>query len=262
MFTGGNQQNNDTRYSKFHSCLLINYRKWLINYYFKNMPFWMEFEIVTVGVDLSVGLSLKATITMNDTIINHTRVFSAYKTHTSALHHITGMSFKHWRNASIINQTGRKRPEKDKFLSLLVLFIMGNMKNKALVPTALSCTAVVLDAHKYGTCLKRQRNPLVIIWTSKRGKTCSIQDHYYSGFVVPLLLHRHRPQGFSQGQSASITRMSSERLSLIISYHASGSSHEISYLNHHQKMKGVRDRGDSDPVLETPVFPSMTSNNE
>ncbi|TKS67721.1 T-box transcription factor TBX15 [Collichthys lucidus] len=73
---------------------------------------------------------------------------------------------------------------------------------------------------------------------------------------------QQRLQGFSQGQSASITRMSSERLSPITSYHVYGFSHEISYLNHHQKMKGVRDRGDSDPVLETPVFPSMTSNNE
>lgn len=136
------------------------------------------------------------------------------------------------------------------------------MENKALVPTALSCTAVVLDAHKYGTCLKRQRNPLVIIWTSERGETCGIWGHYYSSFVLPLLLHRHRLQGFSQGQSASITRMSSERLSPITSYHVFGSSHEISYLNHHQKMKGVQDRGDSDPVLETPVFPTMTSNNE
>lgn len=80
--------------------------------------------------------------------------------------------------------------------------------------------------------------------------------------MVPLLLHRHRLQGFSRGQSASITRMSSERLSPITSYQVYGSSHEISYLNHHQKMKGVQDRGDSDPVLETPVFPSMTSNNE
>lgn len=27
-------------------------------------------------------------------------------------------------------------------------------------------------------------------------------------------------------------------------------------------MKEVKDRGDGDPLLETPVFPSMTSNNE
>ena len=77
----------------------------------------------------------------------------------------------------------------------------------------------------------------------------------------PLVTQGWTP-GIYPGQSASITRMSSERFSPITSYHAYSSSHEISYLKHHQRIKRLQDRGDSGPVLETPVFLSMTSNNE
>ena len=132
-------------------------------------------------------------------LIKHTHLFSS----TSQ-----ARGFKRWRNASIINQTKGKRPKKKEkkrqIFPLLVLFIM-RMEDEAHVPTVLSCDAVVLDAHRCGTCLKRGgRNPLVIMRTYKGG---GVQDPPPRSAVSPSCY-----KGAGRGQSASITRTSSERI--------------------------------------------------
>lgn len=103
MFTVGNEENKVQHILYFTVIFIISFLEMTDKQLFLQHTWWSSSEIVKAALQAKT----------NDMIINHTRkVLSTYKTHTSALLHITDMGFKRWRNASIINQTGRKRPQK------------------------------------------------------------------------------------------------------------------------------------------------------
>lgn len=107
-----------------------------------------------MGVDVLISLSLQATITTNDMIINHTRASSPRIKDT---HLLSSTSQAQASNTDAMHRS--QTPKKTNFLPAGSVYY----EKGALVPTALSCTAAVVDARKYGTCLKRRRNPFVII---------------------------------------------------------------------------------------------------